>query len=145
MKTVYPVIIAETSGNAGVPYIVYAPDFDRMTQGESLPDALEMARDLVEALAVDMQDAGGTIPEPSPPSSIDTAKWAEGNCRGNIKNTMVTLIVADFETYRQRQRTTSVRRNVSLPAWLDAEAARAGINVSAVLQDALIARLGAGA
>jgi post-segregation antitoxin (ccd killing protein) len=31
----------------------------------------------------------------------------------------------------------SVRRNVSLPAWLDAEAARSGINVSAVLQDAL--------
>jgi predicted RNase H-like HicB family nuclease len=145
MKTVYPVIIAETSDGADVPYVVYAPDFDRMTQGESLPDALEMARDLVEALGVDMRDAGGAIPEPSPPASIDAAKWAEENGGGNIKNTIVTLIVADFETYRQRQRTTSVRRNVSLPTWLDAEATRAGINVSAVLQDALIARLGTGA
>jgi predicted RNase H-like HicB family nuclease len=145
MKTVYPVIIAETSGDASIPYIAYAPDFDRMTQGENLSDVLEMARDLMEALGVDIRDAGETIPEPSPSSSIDAAKWAEENGGGNIKNTMVTLIVADFDAYRQRQRTVSVRRNVSLPAWLDAEATSAGINVSAVLQDALIARLGTGA
>jgi len=31
----------------------------------------------------------------------------------------------------------TVRRNVSLPCWLDAAAERAGINVSAVLQKAL--------
>jgi len=31
----------------------------------------------------------------------------------------------------------TVRRNVSLPSWLDVEAEKAGINVSALLQAAL--------
>ena len=34
------------------------------------------------------------------------------------------------------------RRNVALPSWLDYEAERAGVNVSRILQEALIAVLG---
>jgi predicted RNase H-like HicB family nuclease len=145
MKTIYPVISAETSSEPDIPYLVYAPDFDSMTQGEDLQDALEMAKDLIETLGADIQDAGMEIPKPSAPASIDAARWAEENSGGDVKNAIVTLIAADFEMYRQRQRTVSVHRSVSLPAWLDAEASKAGVNVSAVLQDALITRLGAGA
>lgn len=144
MKNVYPVIIAETGGNTSVPYIVYVPDFDRMTQGENLSDVLEMAQDLIEMLGVNMRNVGEVIPEPSAYASIDAAKWLEENSDENIKNVMVTLVIADFRRYRQRQRTTSVQRNVSLPAWLDEEASKAGINVSAVLQDALITCISAG-
>jgi hypothetical protein len=53
------------------------------------------------------------------------------------KHAVVTLVVADPEAQRVKRRNLSVRRNVSLPAWLDAQAKASGVNVSAVLADAL--------
>jgi hypothetical protein len=109
-----------------------------MTQGESLSDAMEMAADLIETLAVELEDDGKPLPGASPVKSINTEKWARENAPdGSIRNVVLTLVSADVEMQRKKQRNMSVRRNVSLPAWLDAEAARSGINVSAVLQDAL--------
>ena len=43
----------------------------------------------------------------------------------------------NFTAYRRANEKRTVRRNVSLPSWLNVEAERAGINVSAVLQTAL--------
>ena len=48
----------------------------------------------------------------------------------------------DFSEYRRKTDSKTVRRNVALPGWLNYEAERAGINVSRVLQEALIATLG---
>ena len=48
----------------------------------------------------------------------------------------------DLVEYRRKIDTKVVRKNVSLPSWLNYEADKAGINVSRVLQDALISVLG---
>ena len=40
--------------------------------------------------------------------------------------------------YRRKIDTKTVRRNVALPSWLNYEAEHAGINVSRVLQEALM-------
>ena len=40
--------------------------------------------------------------------------------------------------YRKKVDTKTVRRNVTLPSWLNCEAEHAGINVSRVLQEALM-------
>jgi predicted RNase H-like HicB family nuclease len=134
MKIVYPVIIAETED--AVPFLAYSPDFDRMTQGESLADALEMAADLIGMLAADKEDSGEPLPDASSVDAIDGEKWAAENAPG-AKRAVVTLVVADLEAQRVKRRNLSVRRNVSLPAWLDAQAKASRINVSAVLADAL--------
>jgi len=44
----------------------------------------------------------------------------------------------DFFDYRRKIDTKTVRRNVALPSWLNYEAEHAGINVSRVLQEALV-------
>ena len=44
----------------------------------------------------------------------------------------------DFTEYRKKVDTKTVRRNVALPSWLNYEAEHAGINVSRVLQEALM-------
>jgi predicted RNase H-like HicB family nuclease len=138
MKTTYPLIIAEAKDTTDITYLVYAPDFDRMTQGETLVDALEMGADLIETLGVDAQDSGQQLPAPTALQNIDVASWiTANNDDGTIKGAFATLVAVDFERYRKKTRNTSVRRNVSLPAWLDDEATRAGINVSAVLKEAL--------
>jgi len=49
----------------------------------------------------------------------------------------VTLVDVDFAEYRRKNDMKTVRRNVSLPSWLDMAAKEAEINVSAVLARAL--------
>ena len=43
MKEAYPIVISPADGG----YIVYIPDFDINTEGNSLTDAIEMARDAI--------------------------------------------------------------------------------------------------
>jgi len=141
MKKVYPVILTETK-NKKIPYLVYAPDFDAMSQGKSLSNALEMAEDLICCSAYEMKRQGQKIPLPSRTGDIDikSSPW-ENEEYSDIVERIITLVSVDFDLYEQKMLQTSVRRNVSLPAWLDAEATKASINVSAVLQEALKERL----
>jgi hypothetical protein len=50
---------------------------------------------------------------------------------------IVSLVDVDLVAYRRANERRTVRRNVSLPSWLNTAAEEAGINVSAVLQAAL--------
>ncbi|MCL2627939.1 MAG: type II toxin-antitoxin system HicB family antitoxin, partial [Oscillospiraceae bacterium] len=49
----------------------------------------------------------------------------------------VSMVDIDFYEYRRANEQKTVRRNVSLPSWLNTEVEKAGINVSALLQAAL--------
>lgn len=52
MKNAYPVILTH-----GEKYIVVSvPDFNINTQGTDVPDAIEMARDAIGLMGIDMQD-----------------------------------------------------------------------------------------
>ena len=54
---------------------------------------------------------------------------------------LLTYVDVDFSEYRRRHENKTVRRNVTLPNWLNIEAERAHINVSKVLQEALKEKL----
>ena len=116
MKAAYPIVI-----------IVYVPDFDINTQGTDYADAIEMARDAIGLMGIDMEDEKEQIPCPSDMSAI-SKEHAED---------IITLVDVDFADYRRKNDMRTVRRNVSLPSWLNAEAEKAGVNVSAILQAAL--------
>ena len=123
MKIAYPVIL--TKGEKYI--VVYIPDFNVNTQGKDYIEAIEMARDAIGMMGVDFEDDGKQIPEPS-----DINKVLE-----DAESNIVTLVDVDFTEYRRKNEMKTVRRNVSLPSWLDLEAQKAGINVSALLQVAL--------
>lgn len=53
----------------------------------------------------------------------------------------VSLVDIDFAEYRRRADNKTVRWNVTIPSWLNQEAEKAHINVSRVLQEALMAKL----
>ena len=122
MKNSYPIILTPDSTG----YVVDIPDFQIGTQGDSIPEAMELARDAIGLMGIDMEDDGKTLPQPSALESVS-------KCPGDI----VTLVDVDFTEYRRQNDTRTVRRNVSLPSWLNAAAEKAGLNVSAVLQSAL--------
>ena len=111
MKEVYPVILT--------------PD-NKMF----LVNVLEMARDAICITAVDMQDENKTLPMPSAISSIN----AEGD-------SIVTLVDVDLDAYRRMLDNRTVKKNCTIPSWLNVKAEEAGINFSAVLREALENRL----
>ena len=123
MKEAYPIVISPADGG----YIVYIPDFDINTEGNSLTDAIEMARDAIGLMGIVMEDDKEVLPAPSEMSTVTK----------ETKNDIVTLVDVDFTEYRKQNDMRAVRRNATLPSWLDYEAKKSGLNVSAVLQKAL--------
>lgn len=123
MKAAYPIIMRQ-----GQKFVVAEiPDFDIGTQGADYAEAMGMARDAIGLMGIDMEDEGEEIPAPSDFRGIET-KYQDG---------IVTLVDVDFTEYRRQNDMRTVRRNVSLPSWLNAAAEKANLNVSAVLQAAL--------
>jgi len=127
IKIVYPVVLTKIPEG----YAVSCPDIVFDTFGKDLPTAISQARDALGLMGIDMEDDGKLFPRPTP---IELVKHED--------NEIVTLIDADLAEYRKANERRTVRRNVSLPSWLDHEADKAGLNVSAVLQEALKLKLG---
>lgn len=132
MKNVYPVLFTKTDTNV----LVEVPDLDILTEGKDMNDAINMARDSIELKCVSMEDAKEEIPSPS--ESLDVN---EGVFSGE-GITLVSFVDVDSSEYRRKIDTRTVRRNVTLPSWLNYEAEKAGVNVSRILQEALITTLG---
>lgn len=61
MKQAYPTLIAEHKGD----FLVYVPDMDIYTEGKSMADAMEMARDAIGLKGIDYEDDGKELPVPS--------------------------------------------------------------------------------
>ena len=128
MKNAYPIVMTQ-----GEKYIVVSiPDFNLNTQGKDLPDAIGMARDAIGLTGIDMQDDGESLPEAS--SLFDVREKAP-------KNAIVSLVDVDFDEYRRKNDLRTVKKNCTIPSWLNYEAERAGVNFSAVLQTALKSEL----
>lgn len=123
MKAVYPIVISK--GNKF--YVVYVPDFNINTQGNDVADAIEMARDAIGLMGIDMEDEKETLPQPTELSAVVKEKESD----------IVTLVDVDFAEYRRKNDLRVVKKNCTVPSWLNFEAEKAGINFSSVLQTAL--------
>lgn len=123
MKNSYPIVLTPDK----VGYVVYIPDFNINTEGDTLTEAIEMARDAIGLMGIDMEDDKKVLPTPS---NVDSVKKTTAD-------DIVSFVDVDFTEYRRQNDMRSVRRNVTLPSWLDFEATRSGVNVSALLQRAL--------
>jgi predicted RNase H-like HicB family nuclease len=130
MKEVYPVFFTKTD----TVVLIEVPDMEILTEGKDMMDAFEMARDAIALKCVSMEDDGIEIPAPSDIASLnlETGTFAEEG------TTIISLVDIDSTEYRRKIDTKTVRRNVTLPSWLNYEAEHAGINVSRVLQEALM-------
>jgi predicted RNase H-like HicB family nuclease len=108
-------------------YYAKVPDVPGcVTTGKSLSDAIEQITDALNGCLVVAEDEGLNIAKPTPQSQLDIP---EGG--------VYSLIKADTIAYRAATDTRSVRKNVSLPAWMVAMADKHNINCSQLLQDSL--------
>lgn len=128
MKNAYPIVM--TQGKEFI--VVFVPDFNINTQGKDIPDAIEMARDAIGLMGIDMQDDGEPLPDASSLEDVQAEAPAGG---------IVSLVDVDFDEYRRKNDMRAVKKNCTIPSWLNFEAEQAGVNFSAILQAALKAEL----
>jgi predicted RNase H-like HicB family nuclease len=127
MKKAYPVIFKKLNDGQ---YLASACDLAADTQGKDLFEAIEMARDAIGLIIMDMEDDKREIPNASKIEDI------------NLKdNEIVSLVDIDTEEYRRQNETRTIRRSVTIPRWLNEKAIKEKINVSAVLREELKRRI----
>ena len=140
MKVAYPTIFTETNTNI----LIEIPDLGILTEANSkegkmgnLADAVAMARDAIGLHCISMEDKGEMIIRSSRIQEID----AKSSTFYEDGKTFVSIVDVDLTAYRRKNDMKMVRRNVTLPNWLNREAEAAHINVSRVLQEALMSKL----
>lgn len=126
MKLIYPAIFTPCIEKEG--YTVEVPDLPGcVTEGKSLVDAIEMGTDAASGWILGELEEGNEFPKPSPYENI------------NLENgSFVQLLVLDMDAYAEKYGDKAVRRNVTIPAWLNTFGETHNVNFSKVLQNALL-------
>jgi predicted RNase H-like HicB family nuclease len=126
MKYVYPAIFKEEDGKI----LVSVPDLPGLhTFGNDLADALYMAQDAVAMWLWDAENKKESIPKASDQSEIAV------KCED--KGQFVNLIAADTVEYGRQYDIRSVKKTLSIPAWLNYKAEEANAPFSQILQQGL--------
>ena len=137
MKKAYPVFIAQHNED----FLVFISDWDIYTEGKSVPDAIAMAMDAIGLKGIDFEDDGKEIPEAS--SYEESVKKAKKDTEiFDYTKGILTMVDVDFTEYRKRHDNRMVKKNCTIPYYLNVEAEKLGINFSRLLQDALLQKTG---
>lgn len=125
MKLIYPAIFYADENSKG--YTVEVPDLlGCVTEGDSLEEALEMGVDAASGWVLDELEEGRVAPPASSPLEL---KPEEGG--------FVSLLILDIDSYAEKYGDKAVRKNLTIPAWLNTFAESRHINFSDVLQNSL--------
>lgn len=123
MKYAYPAIF--TPDNTG--YSIRFPDVEGCyTSADTLVEGLEMASDALCLMLYDMEENGEAIPAASSVKDVEAQE-----------REIVTLVACDTVEYRKFHENRAVKKTLTIPAWLNTMAERAGVNFSMTLQTAL--------
>ncbi len=127
MKLIYPAVFKPFSDKSGG-YVVEFPDLPGcVTEGKDLEQAIEMGIDAASGWILGELEEGEKIPSASNYSEIAI----ENGC-------MVNMLLLDIDSYEEKYGEKAVRKNLTIPAWLNTFAEKNNINFSKILQDALL-------
>lgn len=128
MKLTYPACFYPDEEKKGA-YAVVVPDLPGcVSGGDTLADAILMATDAASGWILDELEDGKTAPAASPLGNITPESGG-----------FVNMLVLDMDTYTEKYGKTAIRKNLTIPAWLNTFAENNHINFSQVLQDSLTA------
>ena len=130
MKLVYPAVFTPCIEKEG--YTVEVPDLPGcVTEGKDLVDAIEMGVDAASGWVLGELEEGNNIPAPS---------LRKENIKLEDPESFVSMLVLDMDAYAEKYGDKTVRKNITIPAWLNTYGEKKNINFSRVLQDALLKR-----
>lgn len=126
--TVYPAIFSKHSDDEEY-YVVEFIDLPGcITQGKTIQEAFAMAQDALGLYLDDM------INFPEPTTNINNIALKS--------NQFISFVNIDMEEYRKKFNSKSVKKTLSIPAWLNNLSEKNNINFSQVLQEGLKRELG---
>lgn len=127
MVLIYPAVLYPFSDGSGG-YVVEFPDLPGcVTEGRNLEEAISMGEDAASGWILDELEEGNKIPAASDYKDV---RAREGG--------MVSLFSLDMDSYAEKYGEKSVRKNLTIPAWLNTFAEKNNINFSQILQEALL-------
>lgn len=127
---VFPALFELEEGIPG--FTITFPDLPGcITEGDTIEESLNMAREALALHLYGMEEDGDEIPTASDPVQL---LRKEGS--------FYTLIEVRTGLIRDKQLNRSITKNVTLPKWLEIEATKSHLNFSQVLQHALKQELG---
>lgn len=114
-----------------VGYSVWVPDIQGcVSQGDTFDEAMEYIKDAI-GICLDLIVQNGNVPpKATEPNGIDLEH-----------DQFVAVVSFDFDEYQKKHGEKSVKKTLTLPAWLNTLSERKNINFSQVLQNALIHEL----
>ena len=126
MKFAYPALFKPFSdGQEG--YVVEFTDLPGcVTEGFGMAEALFMAEDAASGWILGELEEGNPIP---PASEIKDLKAPEAG--------FVSMVALDMDTYAKKYGKKAVKKNLTIPAWMNTFVEDNGISCSEVLQRAL--------
>lgn len=126
-KYVYPAIFEYNEDGIAISF----PDLDGcFTCAKDDESALHMAKDALAGHMWAREDFGEEIPEPTQLKDMNLA----ANERGVLIDVYMPLV-------REAARNQSVKKTLTIPAWMNEAAEKEGINFSQLLQNSLLAVL----
>lgn len=127
MKLTYPACFYPCIEKKGG-YTVEVPDLPGcVSEGDTLADAFLMATDAASGWALDELEDGKPVPKASKMGDI-TPDEPDG---------FVAFLVLDMDAYAEKYGKKAVRKNLTVPAWLNTFAEQNHVNFSQILTDAL--------
>ena len=124
MKLVYPAVFTPCIEKEG--YTVEVPDLPGcVTEGKDLVDAIEMGVDAASGWVLGELEEGNNIPSPS--LGKDDIKLEE-------PESFISMLVLDIDAYAEKYGNKTVRKNITIPAWLNTYGEKNNINFSRILQ-----------
>ncbi len=126
MKLLYPAIFTPFDDREG--YTVVVPDLPGcVTEGDSLIEAIEMGVDAASGWILGEVEEGNGFPAASDLEDVKADN-----------DSFVSLLVLDMAAYAEQYGTKAVRRNITIPAWLDTYVQKNHLSLSKVVQDSLL-------
>ncbi len=137
MLSIYPAcFFKETNG-----YSVIFPDLNWLsTCGTSFEDAMVMAVDCLAGYLYGLNREDALFPVASHITSIDVNAIAQ-ELELNPADCIVNYVSVDVYLYAKEHFEKSVKKTLTIPAWLNTAALAQQINFSQVLQEALINKI----
>ena len=130
MNLVYPAVFYPDPDSLA--FAVTVPDLPGcVSGGDSLASAIAMGEDAASGWILGELEDGNEVPPASDIKDIHPDP--------EIGDGFVSLLSLNMDAYAAKYGSKSVRKNLTIPAWLNTFAEAEQLNISKVLQDALTA------
>lgn len=121
---VFPIIITKDEENTDYPYFVEIPDIDGMTEGKSIADAMEMAKDYIGTYSLE---------DKLPESNTKLPKVKD--------DATVTLVTVNVSEYKRKHDNKVIKKTITIPNYLNELGKENGVNFSELMTIALKEKL----